>query len=315
MDETTLPRQDQTRTNRLLDVFAVATKLGLTSFGGPIAHLGYFYNEYVRRRKWLDEQTYADLVALCQFLPGPASSQVGIGIGVMRAGFLGGVAAWLGFTLPSVMALVLFAFLLKGFDIGAAGWIHGLKIVAVVVVADAVLGMGRKLIPDRNRATIAVVATTVVLLWQTAYSQVAVIGVAGLIGWWLYSGTSVAPVAPVSVPINKKAGALCLALCLSLLLVLPFVRQMTDHQLVAVVDSYYRPGALVFGGGHVVLPLLEREVVPVGWVSREDFLAGYGVAQAVPGPSLPSPAIWAPCSAAWRAPPLPWLPSSPPHFY
>lgn len=268
----------------LLEVLLVSTKLGLTSFGGPIAHLGYFHNEYIRRRKWLDEQTYADLVALCQFLPGPASSQVGIGIGVLRSGLLGGLVAWLGFTLPSVIALVLFAFLLKGFDIGSVGWIHGLKVVAVVVVADAVLSMGRKLTPDRNRATIAVVAAVVALLWTTAYSQVVIIVVAGLLGWWLYSGDASAPITRISIPISRWAGATWLAVYVALLIALPLLRQVTDNQWLAVFDSFYRPGSLVFGGGHVVLPLLEREVVPVGWVSKEDFLAGYGAAQAVPGP-------------------------------
>jgi chromate transporter len=232
----------------------------------------------------MDEQTYADLVALAQFLPGPASSQVGISIGVMRAGLLGGIAAWTGFTLPSVIALVLFAFLLKGFNLGAAGWIHGLKIVAVVVVADAVLSMGRKLAPDRNRATIAVAAAAAVLLWQTAYTQVAVIALAGLIGWWLYAGSASAPATHVSVPIGRKTGLAFLALYLGLLVALPLLREATQNQWIAVFDSFYRPGSLVFGGGHVVLPLLEREVVPPGWVTKADFLAGYGAAQAVPGP-------------------------------
>lgn len=284
MEKEPIAQQQSPGTKGLLEVLAVSAKLGLTSFGGPIAHLGYFHNEYVRRRRWLDEQTYADLVALCQFLPGPASSQVGIGVGILRSGLMGGLAAWAGFTLPSVIALVLFAFLLKGFDIGGAGWIHGLKVVAVVVVADAVLGMGRKLTPDRNRATIAVVAAAAALLWQTAYTQIAIILVAGWIGWWLYSGSAVTPATRVSVPISRRMGALWLAVYLGLLVALPLLRQVTDSQWVAVFDSFYRPGSLVFGGGHVVLPLLEREVVPVGWVTREDFLAGYGAAQAVPGP-------------------------------
>lgn len=272
------------RLSSLLEVLAVSTKLGVTSFGGPIAHLGYFHNEYVRRRRWIDERAYADLVALAQFLPGPASSQVGIGMGVLRSGLLGGIAAWTGFTLPSVIALVLFAVLLKGLNLGHAGWIHGLKIIAVVVVADAVLGMGRKLASDRNRATIAVVAACTVLLWQTAYSQVVVIALAGLVGWWLYSGNATAPTTNVSVPISRRMGTAFLMLYLLLLVGLPLLRQATGNHWVAVFDSFYRPGSLVFGGGHVVLPLLEREVVPVGWVSKADFLAGYGAAQAVPGP-------------------------------
>lgn len=268
----------------LLEILAVSLKLGLTSFGGPIAHLGYFHNEYVRRRKWLDEQTYADLVALAQFLPGPASSQVGIGIGVLRSGLLGGVAAWIGFTLPSVVVLVLFALLLKEFNVGGAGWIHGLKIVAVAVVADAVLAMGRKVTPDRGRATIAVAAATIVLLWQTAYSQLLVIAAAGVLGWWLYPASAGAPAADISVSIRRRTGAAWLAVYAGLLILLPILRQATGNQWIALFDSFYRPGSLVFGGGHVVLPLLEREVVAAGWVSKADFLAGYGAAQAVPGP-------------------------------
>jgi len=278
------PAAHQSRAKALFEVLAVSTKLGVTSFGGPVAHLGYFHHEYIRRREWLDEQTYADLVALCQFLPGPASSQVGIGIGVLRAGPLGGLVAWLGFTLPSVVALVLFAFLLTGVEIGAAGWIHGLKIVAVAVVADAVLSMGRKLAPDRNRATIAVVSAAVALLWQTAYSQVVIIAVAGVLGWWLYADSAGATARRIAVPISRWAGGAALAAYVGLLLLLPLLRQATGNPWIAVFDSFYRPGSLVFGGGHVVLPLLEREVVPVGWVSREAFLAGYGAAQAVPGP-------------------------------
>jgi chromate transporter len=284
VNESTADQPTQSRLKSLLEVLVVSTKLGLTSFGGPIAHIGYFHNEYIRRRKWLDEQTYADLVALCQFLPGPASSQVGIGIGVLRSGFLGGLAAWIGFTLPSVIALVLFAFLLQGFDIGGAGWIHGLKVVAVVVVADAILGMGRKLTPDRNRVTIAIAAAAIVLLWHTAYTQVVVIALAGLLGWRIYTGNASAPVPKIATPISRWVGIAVLAVYFGLLITLPMLRQVTDNQWVAVFDSFYRPGSLVFGGGHVVLPLLEREVVPIGWVTQADFLAGYGAAQAVPGP-------------------------------
>lgn len=284
VNESTGDQPTVSRLKSLLEVLLVSMKLGLTSFGGPIAHIGYFHNEYVRRRKWLDEQSYVDLIALCQFLPGPASSQVGIGIGVLRSGFLGGLAAWIGFTLPSVIALVLFAFLLQGFDLGGAGWIHGLKVVAVAVVADAILGMGRKLTPDRNRVTIAIAAAAVVLLWHTAYSQVVVIAAAGLLGWWIYTGSASAPATKIATPIRRWVGIAVLAVYFGLLITLPMLRQVTDNQWVAVFDSFYRPGSLVFGGGHVVLPLLEREVVPVGWVTQADFLAGYGAAQAVPGP-------------------------------
>jgi chromate transporter len=272
------------KSGSLWEVLRVSTKLGLTSFGGPIAHLGYFHDEYVRRRKWMDEKAYADLVALCQFLPGPASSQVGIGIGILRAGLWGGVMAWLGFTLPSVIVLVLFALLLQGFDIANAGWIHGLKIVAVAIVAQAVLGMGQKLTPDRSRITIAVGAAALVLLWPTAYTQVLIIAAAGILGLWLYKKGPDPGSQSLRMPVSKPFAIGCLVLFFGLLAALPLLRQIFDIQWLALFDSFYRSGALVFGGGHVVLPLLEREVVPTGWVSPEDFLAGYGAAQAVPGP-------------------------------
>ncbi|GIQ62755.1 chromate transporter [Paenibacillus cisolokensis] len=284
MNDAAVRNKPKSKTQALLEVFAVSTKLGLTSFGGPIAHLGYFHDEYIRRRKWMDERSYADLVALCQFLPGPASSQVGIGIGIIRAGLLGGLTAWLGFTLPSVIALVLFAFLLQGFDIGHAGWIHGLKIVAVAIVAQAVLGMGQKLTPDRNRATIAIVAASVTLLWQTAFSQVLLIVLAGAAGLLLYRKTTIPETPNLSVPVSRSFAVVCLTLFFGLLIVLPLLRQFGALDWLALFDSFYRAGSLVFGGGHVVLPLLEREVVPTGWISKEDFLAGYGAAQAVPGP-------------------------------
>ncbi len=268
----------------LLEVLAVSTKLGLTSFGGPIAHLGYFHNEYIRRRQWMDERSYADLVALCQFLPGPASSQVGIGIGVIRAGLLGGLTAWLGFTLPSVLVLVLFALLIQGFDLGGAGWIHGLKIVAVAIVAQAVLGMGQKLAADRNRATIAVMAATVTLLWQTAFSQILLIMVAGAVGVWLYRRTEIRDTTDLFVPISRGFAVFCLTAFMGLLILLPLLRHFWAADWLSLFDSFYRSGSLVFGGGHVVLPLLEREVVPTGWIGQADFLAGYGAAQAVPGP-------------------------------
>ncbi|MGU3470510.1 chromate transporter [Paenibacillus sp. D51F] len=268
----------------LLEILAVSTKLGLTSFGGPVAHLGYFHDEYIRRRKWMDERSYADLVALCQFLPGPASSQIGIGIGVIRAGLLGGLTAWLGFTLPSVIVLVLFAFLLKGFDIGSSGWIHGLKIVAVAIVAQAILGMGKKLAPDRNRATIAIIVASVSLLWQAAFSQVLLIAFAGMIGMMLLRKTDVPETADLTVSISRSFAVMCLAVFFGLLIALPVLRQAFAADWLSLFDSFYRAGSLVFGGGHVVLPLLEREVVPPGWIGETDFLAGYGAAQAVPGP-------------------------------
>jgi chromate transporter len=268
----------------LLDILFVSTRLGLTSFGGPIAHLGYFHEEYVRRRKWMDERSYADLVALCQFLPGPASSQVGIGIGVMRAGILGGIAAFIGFTLPSVIALILFALLLKGIDIGNAGWIHGLKVVAVAVVAQAILGMAQQLTPDLHRKTIALLAIIATTMWQSAFSQVAVILLSGWIGLFLYRQNHKMEEVSIHVPISRRFAYVCLALFFGLLILLPMIKEMTSSQWVAMFDSFYRSGSLVFGGGHVVLPLLEREFVTTGWVSEEEFLAGYGAAQAVPGP-------------------------------
>ncbi|TMV50157.1 chromate transporter [Paenibacillus mesophilus] len=269
---------------RLAEVGIVSAKLGLTSFGGPIAHLAYFRDEYVVRRKWLDETSYADLVALCQFLPGPASSQVGIGIGIVRAGLWGGLTAWLGFTLPSVIALVMFAYLMHGFDIAGSGWIHGLKIVAVAIVAHAVSGMGQKLASDRSRATIAVLTASVTLLWQSAVTQVLLIVLAGLIGLRLYRGTVRAESPDLRIRIGRKAAVSCLILFGALLIALPIFRQTAVTGWLPLFDSFYRAGSLVFGGGHVVLPLLEREVVPTGWVSQEQFIAGYGAAQAVPGP-------------------------------
>lgn len=268
----------------LLEVLSVSFKLGLTSFGGPIAHLGYFHNEYIERRKWLDERTYADLVALCQFLPGPASSQVGIGIGVIRAGLVGGVVAWLGFTLPSVITLVLFAMLLQSFNLGDVGWLHGLKLVAVAIVAQAVLGMGQKLASDRIRATIAVAAAATVLLWQSAAAQVLVIAASALVGVLLFRKPSEDQHTPLSIPISRTLAIACLVMFGALLLLLPLASHYLGWDWLTMFDSFYRAGSLVFGGGHVVLPLLEQQFVPHGAISKEDFLAGYGAAQAVPGP-------------------------------
>jgi chromate transporter len=275
---------NQNRLKALLDVLFVSTRLGLTSFGGPIAHLGYFYEEYVRRRKWMDERSYADLVALCQFLPGPASSQVGIGIGVMRAGILGGIAAFIGFTLPSAIVLVLFALLLKGVDIGDAGWIHGLKVVAVAVVAHAILGMAQQLTPDLQRKTIALCAIIATTMWQSAFTQVTIILLSAWIGLFLYRQQHETEDTHIHVPISRRFAYICLALFFGLLILLPMIREMTSLNWIAMFDSFYRSGSLVFGGGHVVLPLLEREFVSGGWVNEEEFLAGYGAAQAVPGP-------------------------------
>lgn len=269
---------------RAFEVLAVSTRLGLTSFGGPVAHMGYYRAEYVERRKWLDEATFADLVALCQFLPGPASSQVSIATGMLRAGLLGGVFAWLGFTLPSAIAMVAFGYGVTGLGGADAAWLHGLKVAAVAVVATAVWGMARTLTPDRQRATIAVVAAVAALASRSAISQVGLIALAGLVGWRLLPAASVRAAHATAVPLSRRAGAATLAVFFALLVALPLARTATHHEAVAVFDGFYRAGSLVFGGGHVVLPLLQAEVVPPGWVTNEAFVAGYGAAQAVPGP-------------------------------
>ena len=266
------------------EVLLVALRLGLTSFGGPIAHLGYFRNEYVQRRAWVDESTYADLIALAQFLPGAASSKLGIMIGTLRAGLLGGLMAWLGFTLPSAIALVIFAFTVRQLGSTDAGWIHGLKIVAVAVVSQAVWSMARNLAWDRERGTIAVAGAVLTLAWPGAIGQVAVIVLAGLAGYLFLKAATVADRPHVEVPIGRAFALSALGIYLALLVILPVARSLTASHIVAVFDSFYRSGALVFGGGHVVLPLLQAEVVPPGWLTQEQFLAGYGAAQAVPGP-------------------------------
>lgn len=268
----------------ILEILGVSAKLGLMSFGGPIAHLGYFRDEYVKRRKWLDEKSYADLVALCQFLPGPASSQVGISIGMMRGGLLGGIASWCGFTLPSALALMIFAYALKNYDVGNAGWLHGLMIVAVAVVAQAVWGMARTLAPDRTRGTIAILTAIITLLWPSAYGQLLLIAVAGLFGR-LYLAKSEIPETPqLGISISRRAAVVAWVLFFGLLIGLPLLRQVVHSHFLAVFDSFFRVGSLVFGGGHVVLPMLQAEVVPTGWMTDSQFLAGYGAAQAVPGP-------------------------------
>ena len=270
---------------KLLEVLAASTKLGLTSFGGPVAHLGYFHQEYVVRRRWLDDHTYSDLVALCQFLPGPASSQVGIALGIMRAGLLGGLAAWLGFTLPSALLLVAFAYGVQGFPTEqTAGWLHGLKIAAVAVVAQAVWSMAQTLCPDRARASLAILAAVAVLAAPSSGTQLLVIAAGGLAGWRLLRRSEAAPPARLPVGYGKRLGSVILGVFFVLLVALPLLRQGIPSQTLALVDSFYRAGSLVFGGGHVVLPLLQAEVAPPGWVSNEQFLAGYGAAQAVPGP-------------------------------
>jgi chromate transporter len=268
-----------------LEVLGAFLRLGVTSFGGPVAHLGYFRDEFVVRRKWLDDRAYADLVALCQFLPGPASSQVGIAIGLSRAGYLGAFAAWTAFTLPSALALVLFALGVEA--IGNAlggGWLRGLKIAAVAVVANAVLGMARTLAPDRERATLMVIAAAIVLAAPSALGQVGAILFGGLVGLALLRIEAPANHAHLPLRVGRTTGALMLALFFALLVGLPLLATATPSQSLSLFDAFYRAGSLVFGGGHVVLPLLQASVVPPGWVSNDLFLAGYGAAQAVPGP-------------------------------
>ena len=272
-------------THSAFEVLRVFAKLGVSSFGGPIAHLGYFRTEFVGRRRWLDEQEYADLVALCQFLPGPASSQVGFSIGLIRAGYLGGIAAWIGFTLPSALALVLFAYgapALAG-PVGL-GALHGLKLVAVAIVAQAVWGMARSLCPDRQRASIAVAAAWLILFSTSSIVQVAAIALGGIAGAVLCRPGAVAAGGHMPMPVSRRAGVAALSLFFLLLLGLPVLRDLTGSQALALADAFYRSGGLVFGGGHVVLPLLHEAVVAPGWVGDDAFLAGYGAAQAVPGP-------------------------------
>ena len=266
-------------------VFLIFLRLGLTSFGGPVAHLGYFRDEFVVRRNWLSERSYADLVALCQFLPGPASSQVGMALGLSRAGYAGALAAWLGFTLPSAIALILFALGIASYgDAMPAGVLHGLKVVAVAVVAQAAWGMARTLCPDVLRISIMVAATCCVLLVPSAWGQVGVIIVAALIGLAAFRPQSGTAHEPLPISIRRRTGLLWLTLFCALLLGLPLLASLFPSPLLAMVDAFYRAGSLVFGGGHVVLPLLQAEVVPTGWVDGDAFLAGYGAAQAVPGP-------------------------------
>ncbi|WP_159887580.1 chromate efflux transporter [Paenibacillus puerhi] len=268
----------------LLEILGASTKLGLTAFGGPIAHLGYFRDEYVNRRKWLDEKSYADLVALCQFLPGPASSQVGISIGMMRGGMLGGIASWIGFTLPSALALMIFAYALKNYDVSNAGWLHGLMIAAVVVVTQAVWGMARSLAPDRTRGTIAILAAIITLLWPSAYGQLIVIAAAGLFGRFFLAKSEIPETPHLGISISRRPAVVAWILFCGLLIGLPLLHAVFPSHWLAVFDSFFRVGSLVFGGGHVVLPMIQAEVVPSGWLTDSQFLAGYGAAQAVPGP-------------------------------
>jgi chromate transporter len=266
------------------EVFSIFLCLGLTSFGGPIAHLGYFRREFVDKRRWLDEASYADIVALCQFLPGPASSQVGMSLGLLRAGYAGAFAAWLGFTAPSAALMIAFGYgapLLR--ETAGSAWLHGLQLVAVAVVAQAVIGMARALCPDIPRVALALGAAALMFAIPASLGQIAVIAAGGLVGWALLPAQGRRAHA-LPLRVARSASTAALIAFFVLLAVLPIAALIGEDRTVALIDSFYRAGSLVFGGGHVVLPLLEAEVVSSGWVSTGDFLAGYGAAQAMPGP-------------------------------
>lgn len=269
---------------RFLEVLLAFLKLGLTSFGGPVAHLGYFRTEFVERRKWLDDKSYSDLVALCQFLPGPASSQIGMVLGLGRSGWSGALAAWIGFTLPSAIALILFAIGISHWaGVAQSGAIHGLKVVAVAVVAQAVWGMARSLCPDRPRAAVAIVSTLLVLAMPSAVGQITAIAFGGVVGRWALAFKPPPAAQHREYSVSKKTGAVLLGIFAVLLALLPLLGAAVHLPALKVFSDFYQAGALVFGGGHVVLPLLQTSVVP-GAMSNEAFLAGYGAAQAVPGP-------------------------------
>ena len=279
------PTNDIAQQGSSLEVFLAFLKLGLTSFGGPVAHLGYFRTEFVERRKWLDDKSYSDLVALCQFLPGPASSQVGIALGLGRAGWWGALCAWMGFTLPSAIALILFAFgVTQWAALAQSGAVHRLKVVAVAIVAQAVWGMAKNLCPDRLRGGIAIVAALVVLAIPSAMGQIGAIVAGGLVGRWAVQLGHLPAAEHRPYGVSKKVGAALLILFGILLVVLPVLASTAGSPTLSVISSFYQSGALVFGGGHVVLPLLQAGVVPSGLVTNDAFLAGYGAAQAVPGP-------------------------------
>jgi len=285
-------------------VFRVFLRLGLTSFGGPIAHLAYFRAEFVQRRRWLDEHEYASLVALCQFLPGPASSQVGFALGWSRAGYRGALAAWCGFTLPSALLLVAFAFLLLHHGRGLPeGLLPGLVVAALAVVAQAVWGMGRSLCPDAPRRALALLAALAVLLWPSAWTLMGVIVLGAAAGRWVLapdpSATAAEGTQGLQIALSRRTAWGCLALFALMLLALPLGAWASGSFWVALAEVFYRSGALVFGGGHVVLPMLQAEVVPNGWVDLQTFLAGYAAAQAVPGPLFTFAAFLGAAAGGW----------------
>lgn len=270
--------------NKLIEIFFTALKLGVLSFGGPIAHLGYFHEEYVKRKKWLDEKRYADIVALCNFLPGPSSSQVGLSIGYIRGGMLGSFFSWLGFTLPTFIGLVLFGLLIQSSTSRNYNWVHGLKIVAVSVVAHAVYNMFKNLVKDKFQKMIFLLSTCFVLIFPNSIGQLSVLVLSGFIGYIVYKNEDQESKTPVYNSFNKKWGIVSFILFLFLLIGLPFLNKYVHNSYTNIANVFYRTGSFVFGGGHVVLPLLQTEFTGKGLLSTNEFLAGYGVTQAMPGP-------------------------------
>jgi chromate transporter len=283
------------RERSALEVFLTFLKLGLTSFGGPVAHLGYFRQEIVVRRQWVDDAAYSDLVALCQFLPGPASSQVGFSLGLIRSGYAGALAAWAGFTLPSAVLMTAFAYGAAHLNSPTgAGVLHGLKLVAVAIVAQAVWGMAASLCPDRQRASIACVAAVIILVSSSPIAQIGVIILGGVAGFSLCRASAMAIERPLGISVSRRMGVAALGAFFALLALLPLVAKYSPPA--ELFDAFYRSGALVFGGGHVVLPLLSKAFVSTGWISPDSFLAGYGAVQAVPGPLFTFAAYLGACS-------------------
>ncbi|WP_462419800.1 chromate efflux transporter [Salinicoccus sp. Marseille-QA3877] len=270
--------------SNLMEILLTSLRLGLTSFGGPVAHLAYFKEEYVNRKKWLDDKLYADIIAVCQFLPGPASSQVGISIGMLRGGIAGGILSFLGFTLPSVLVLIIFALLYQNLDLEGAVFINSLKVVAVAVVLHALLGMGKNLAPDIPRMLMAIAAAGLMLIYPNAWIQILTILLGGLLGYFLFKNKAENKITDFKFNLTRKIGIISFSTLIGLLILLPLLNSLFDNQYLNIFDIFFRVGSIVFGGGHVVLPMIEREVVPTGLVSADEFLAGYGMAQAVPGP-------------------------------
>ena len=268
----------------LIEILLTSLRLGLTSFGGPVAHLAYFKEEYVNKKKWLDDKLYADIIAVCQFLPGPASSQVGISIGMLRGGIAGGVLSFLGFTLPSVLVLIIFALLYQTLNLEGAVFINSLKVVAVAVVLHALLGMGKNLAPDLPRMLMAIAAAGLMLIYPNAWIQILTILLGGLLGYFLFKNKAENKLTNFKFSLTRKIGIISFGTFIGLLILLPILNSLIDNQYLNIFDIFFRVGSIVFGGGHVVLPMIEREVVPTGLVSADEFLAGYGMAQAVPGP-------------------------------